>query len=1311
MGAGCQGGWLHQWLLLLLLLAALVPESRADHPPESDYLSAGDYSNNYDLSPARLSCDAQYSAPCARANAEWLATKTSKDLTAELEAGTITLDVAWDIIRDGQYNLEINFYPFVLERNTGVIMAHGATSALDGLDFYQIIQAVNLNFFDVGVVLENFRNSANKGGGWVRYYWGSGDYTYTKKSFAVNLTDDYILAVGYENQPLPREVPCSADFDAWCSFSNVRSLVGQAQFLLSDAETLSQFEQGAYELSFNEEAFQIRGGFYLFMYAYEGPLVSHAKLHSHFGLTSGEIFEELSLGTREDGERLHERMIRAAEGQNDGWIQYAWINAPGEEPFTKVAYVVKIEFQGKNYILGSGFTFRTFIHDQNAKFSPTTGQMTHTENERGVEVGGDGGVAAEEDESLVDLPSVGFNGTMSHGYGDPCRTCTAKYNLPCGFGTSLQLASHATTHAISSPLPADEIWRGISMHPTFKLNDFYIYVYDFNATLVAHGVNRDYVGMTMQEIYDSANIAEDATETHRLFRDVAVRGGGWVIYDWLVPGSTDIFQAKIAYIWRINIGARSYYAGIGFFHNRAPLLEYAEKGTLKNGDPILCSSEFSLECSKSNAEALVGHAAAHLTLASSSARIRLSGSEEYYSHVEDVLTAITKKYQAFFFNDFYISAFWVDGSKCESDDVDSGCCAAHGANPEYVGKTWKGILDMEEITSIPGHVLHRQLLWQSSQISEGHLNYTYSHSTGEVKTKVTVSSMVETEEGDLYVVAEYFATEQTRTCDSCPDGYQCTRPTQAFCEEIEVSYTNHIPAYLVAAVPLVVLLSSLFIYWYGHQNWRKRQVLAQKIKQMESQMKDMVEIVHDTGVQIMTADDYRDKFGDVGVGVEKAPPPKIEIAWYWEESERFLSRHHSTKIMSGEHFVKYTDASSAQIERAYQRWKEGNGFKEVRLDLTGKINKFDSQASGCQYVIDFEEMTQRNVWSSYSRNIRRHQHTVAAMDLEVVSRLPPLPNDIDFFSKDGEDFLPTYPGQVIQVSKEHPSKQWIYGSVLYDPLLADAQNRPQGVGSNDGLNRILAMALHDRPTSGWFPAALSKPADVKVMQNLVESLGGEGVTNLKPPGRWKPQKEGCVSVEQGSAEYQEVAHYFLAALYEQRDNVSVVGIERIQCMPLWQSYAVKKETMRTRDAKNPGGVMNNRSGSVERRWLFHGTTHEVIPKIVKQGFNRAFAGRNAVAFGKGVYFARDAAYSSHQAYSTPDTNGIQRMFLCRVAVGDWCRGDNGQLTPDAKPRNRLELFDSTVDDVSDPTIFVVYHDAQAYPDYLVSFRRQDEETD
>ena len=61
------------------------------------------------------------------------------------------------------------------------------------------------------------------------------------------------------------------------------------------------------------------------------------------------------------------------------------------------------------------------------------------------------------------------------------------------------------------------------------------------------------------------------------------------------------------------------------------------------------------------------------------------------------------------------------------------------------------------------------------------------------------------------------------------------------------------------------------------------------------------------------------------------------------------------------------------------------------------------------------------------------------------------------------------------------------------------------------------------------------------------------------------------------------------------------------------------------------------------------------------------------------------------------------MFAARAAVGEYCRGRMDQLTPDVRDARSHLLYDSTVDNVKDPSIFVTYHDAQAYPEYLIKF--------
>ena len=93
-------------------------------------------------------------------------------------------------------------------------------------------------------------------------------------------------------------------------------------------------------------------------------------------------------------------------------------------------------------------------------------------------------------------------------------------------------------------------------------------------------------------------------------------------------------------------------------------------------------------------------------------------------------------------------------------------------------------------------------------------------------------------------------------------------------------------------------------------------------------------------------------------------------------------------------------------------------------------------------------------------------------------------------------------------------------------------------------------------------------------------------------------------------------------------------------------------------------------------------------------------GKNATKYGKGVYFATAARYSAQKAYSSPDSDGIQRFFVARVLVGEWQPGAKDQLVPEIRVAATHQLFDSTAGPLMDddePMIYVTYHDAQSYP--------------
>jgi hypothetical protein len=105
---------------------------------------------------------------------------------------------------------------------------------------------------------------------------------------------------------------------------------------------------------------------------------------------------------------------------------------------------------------------------------------------------------------------------------------------------------------------------------------------------------------------------------------------------------------------------------------------------------------------------------------------------------------------------------------------------------------------------------------------------------------------------------------------------------------------------------------------------------------------------------------------------------------------------------------------------------------------------------------------------------------------------------------------------------------------------------------------------------------------------------------------------------------------------------------------------------------------------------------EGMDKIIQQGFNRSFCGKNATAYGRGVYFARDASYSADPTYAVRGANGLQYMMACRVVVGEYCRGQVDAVTPDVRDPKTHALYDSTVgllgnDTMARPSIYVTYH--------------------
>ncbi|KAH8072489.1 platelet-activating factor acetyltransferase [Aureococcus anophagefferens] len=303
-------------------------------------------------------------------------------------------------------------------------------------------------------------------------------------------------------------------------------------------------------------------------------------------------------------------------------------------------------------------------------------------------------------------------------------------------------------------------------------------------------------------------------------------------------------------------------------------------------------------------------------------------------------------------------------------------------------------------------------------------------------------------------------------------------------------------------------------------------------------------------------------------------------------------------------------------------------------------------ATGGPYKVDVATMKQVNERTNYERDVLRDVHPAA----------PGANTDRRPEELLGEDALLLRAGSVLQVSKTRPDG-WAYGSVVLH-------------GGDEAADRAYVQDGVSLST-GWFPLECTDVPSVEQLSKLQDALGGSG--GLKPPDSWEEVKDPLVAQYfplRDGEEKANVVKNFLSTLDASR--FTIVAVERIQNVGAWQSFAVKRES--------------------------------VLEKIVQQGFNRSFCGKNATFYGKGVYFARDASYSTNKTYAVPDQNGVQHMFYVRVTVGEYCKGVKDALTPDV--REGLNLYDTTVNNVADPSIFVTYHDAQAYPEYLIKFRQE-----
>ncbi|CAF2225875.1 unnamed protein product [Rotaria magnacalcarata] len=270
----------------------------------------------------------------------------------------------------------------------------------------------------------------------------------------------------------------------------------------------------------------------------------------------------------------------------------------------------------------------------------------------------------------------------------------------------------------------------------------------------------------------------------------------------------------------------------------------------------------------------------------------------------------------------------------------------------------------------------------------------------------------------------------------------------------------------------------------------------------------------------------------------------------------------------------------------------------------------------------------------------------------------------------------------------HPeTKQWIQYPIILNVEIEDAyQKRLQEFYNlliNINFEKMIEIQ-RNRSTQEFYNLLININFEkmIEIQRNRSTQVRRREI-NPAVPITWDMENDNGrkrIPLKFTSIEYVQVLKQFDDANMKGK-YTEIRKIERIQNERWFLQYSAHRDAFKQRF-----------NGSPYEESLFHGCTDVTVDSIINENFNRAYAGVNGIVYGKGSYFSASAEYS--HTYAKSNSFGERHMFLAKVLIGKSTIGNPSMKVPPAG-------YDSTTDGKN---IFVTYHDAQAYAEYLIVYK-------
>ena len=178
-----------------------------------------------------------------------------------------------------------------------------------------------------------------------------------------------------------------------------------------------------------------------------------------------------------------------------------------------------------------------------------------------------------------------------------------------------------------------------------------------------------------------------------------------------------------------------------------------------------------------------------------------------------------------------------------------------------------------------------------------------------------------------------------------------------------------------------------------------------------------------------------------------------------------------------------------------------------------------------------------------------------------------------------------------------------------------------------------------------------------------------------------------VKVQIPTEEFKEVYEQLKESL---NFGTGIVSLEKVNNQFIQRAFKLRLEMMEAQFAD---------SGEVKIKKLLHGTKKEYVEKIVHENFDWRLNGKdNGKVYGQGVYFTPDPKCALF--YAKPDCHGRRIIIISSVIVCNMIMGNKNC----EKPISNNNQFDTTVDNLTSPKIYVKYNKQEYSPEYVVTIK-------